>query len=123
MGRIPDKGLVRWAAWEELATPPASLFADFFVRAYTLAQYRKWIDIQPVELEDICQRIVKFGKVLAGLPDDHLLLPFTELVLRQVILFWDLKPIHQKILLKQGYLHSSMRRLCRSFLHLVYNDC
>jgi hypothetical protein len=88
MGRIPDKGLVRWAAWEELATPPASLFADFFVRAYTLAQYRKWIDIQPVELEDICQRIVKFGKVLAGLPDDHLLLPFTELVLRQVILFW-----------------------------------
>lgn len=88
MGRIPDDGLVRWVAWEELSTSPTPLFADCFVTAYTLAKYREWRVIQQVELEDICQRIVEFGKVLAGLRDDHLLLPLTELILRPGILFW-----------------------------------
>jgi hypothetical protein len=88
MGEIPDDGLVRWVAWEELSTSPTRLFADCFVKAYTLAKYREWIDIQRVELEDICQRILEFGKVLAGLQDDLLLLPLTELILRPGILFW-----------------------------------
>jgi hypothetical protein len=87
MGRIPNDGLVRWVAWEELSTSPAPLFADCFVKTYTLAKYREWIVIKQAELEDICHRIVEFGKVLAGLRDDHLLLPLTELILRPGIRF------------------------------------
>lgn len=90
MGRIPDDGLVRWVTWEELSRSPAPLFADCFMKAYTLAIYRKWIEIQQVELENICQRIVGFGKVLAGQRND-LLLPLIELVLRPEISFWGFK--------------------------------
>jgi len=42
MGEIPGDGLVRWVVWEELSMPPATLFPDCFVRAYTLAKYREW---------------------------------------------------------------------------------
>jgi len=87
MGRTPDDGLVRWVAWEELSTSPAPLFSDCFVKAYTLAKYREWIDTQHIELEDICQKIIGFGKVLAG-PRDDLLLPLIELILKPGIHFW-----------------------------------
>jgi hypothetical protein len=56
------------------------------VKAYTLRKYREWIDTQHVELEDLCQRIVEFGRVLAGLRD-NLLLPLTELILRPGIIW------------------------------------
>jgi hypothetical protein len=59
-------------------------------KASTLGKYRQWmreIQEQHVELENICQRIVEFGKVLAG-PQDDLLFPLIELILRPGILFW-----------------------------------
>lgn len=59
------------------------------MRAHTVGVYRKWIQEyqQPIELEDICQRMVEFGKVLAG-PQEDLLSPLIELLLKPGILFW-----------------------------------
>jgi hypothetical protein len=76
-------GLVRWVVWEEIYTSPARILSNRFVRPYNLGIYREWIqEIQErVELEIICQRIVQFGNVLAG-PQDDLLFPLIELVLR-----------------------------------------
>ncbi len=45
------------------------------------------IQEEHIELEDICRRIVEFGKVLAGQQDD-LLFPLIELVLRPGVQFW-----------------------------------
>lgn len=91
VGKIPDDGLVRWIVWEELfLSLPNSLSKKCFKRAYTLGKYREWmqeIQEEHIELEDICQRIVEFGKVLAGHQDD-LLSPLIELVLRPGIQFW-----------------------------------
>lgn len=87
MSKIPDDGSIRWVAWEELSTSSAPLFPDCFVKAYTLAKYREWIDTQHIELEDICQKIVGFGKILIGRRDD-LLLSLIELILRSGIHFW-----------------------------------
>jgi hypothetical protein len=89
LGKIPDDGLVRWVVWVELYTSPARILSNRFVKAYNLGIYREWIqEIQEyVELENICQRIVEFGNVLAG-PQDDLLFPLIELILRPGILFW-----------------------------------
>jgi hypothetical protein len=91
VGKIPDDGLVGWVVWKELyLSLPNSLSKKCFERAYTLGKYREWmqeIQEEHIELEDICQRIVKFGKVLAGQQDD-LLFPLIELVLRPGIQFW-----------------------------------
>jgi hypothetical protein len=117
-GRIPDDGLVRWVVWEELYTSPASILSDRFVRAYNLGIYREWmqeIQEQHIELENLCQRIVEFGKVLAGLQDDLLFL-LIELILRPGILFWGFETESSEDIIKQRYVHSSMKRLCRNFL-------
>ncbi|OBT94396.1 hypothetical protein VE01_07775 [Pseudogymnoascus verrucosus] len=90
VGKISDDGLVRWVAWDKLYLSPANILSKrCFVRARTLGVYRKWIQEyqQPIELEDICQRMVEFGKVLAG-PQEDLLSPLIELLLKPGILFW-----------------------------------
>ena len=92
VGKIPDDGLVSWVVWPELylSLPNPLPSKKCFRRAYTLGKYREWMrDIQEehIELEDICQRIVKFGKVLTGQRDD-LLFPLIELVLKPGMQFW-----------------------------------
>jgi hypothetical protein len=90
VGKIPDDGLVRWVVWEELYLSPANILSKkCFVKAYNLGWYRKWIPEyqQHIELDNICQRMVEFGKVLAG-PQDDLLSPLIELVLSPGIQFW-----------------------------------
>ncbi|OBT40524.1 hypothetical protein VE00_09006 [Pseudogymnoascus sp. WSF 3629] len=94
VGRIPDDGLVRWIVWTELyqSLPNPLPFKKCFARAYTLGKYREWMQQIPeehIELEDICQRIVQFGKVLTGQQDD-LLFPLIELVLKPGMQFWGL---------------------------------
>jgi hypothetical protein len=89
IGKIDDDALVRWVEWEELYPSPVTVFQSSFLRAYTLAKYRDWMEEQQLELENVCQRIVKFGKVLAG-PRDDLLAPLIEHILRPGIRFWGL---------------------------------
>jgi hypothetical protein len=88
IGKVHECGLIRWVLWEELL--PARILSQCFLRAYTLAKYREWMDEQHIKLETICQRIVKFGKILAG-PQDDILLPLIELILRPGIQFWGFK--------------------------------
>jgi hypothetical protein len=78
--------------------------------AYTLAKYREWMDEQHVELENICQRIVEFGKILAG-PHDDILLPLLELILTPGIQFWGFKRTHPRTSSKQRPAHPSTKRL------------
>lgn len=90
MGRIHDNGLVRWVMWEEIYRSPARILSVSFAEAYTLGIYRQWmreIPKQHIELENICQRFVEFGQVLAG-PQDDLIFPLIELILKQGVLFW-----------------------------------
>lgn len=87
MGGIHDSGLVRWVLWEELYSSPAKILSDCFLKAYTLGKYRQWMQEQQVELENICQRIVGFAKVIAG-PRDDLLSTLIELILEPGIQFW-----------------------------------
>jgi hypothetical protein len=72
--------------WEELYTSPANILSNRFGEGFHLGKYREWIQEQHIELEDICQRIVEFGKVLAR-PQEGLLFPLIELVLRPGIQF------------------------------------
>jgi hypothetical protein len=92
VGKIPDDGLVRWVRWAELYSQSVTILPECFSRAYTLAIYRNWIENQCVELgvEDVCNRIVNFGKVLAG-PQGDLLFPLIKLVLKPGIQFWGLR--------------------------------
>lgn len=92
VGKIPDNGLVRWVTWAELSSPSVTILPACFFRAYTLALYRNWIEDQCVELEveDVCNRILNFGKALAG-PQDDLLLPLIKLVLKPGIGFWGMR--------------------------------
>jgi hypothetical protein len=91
VGKIPDDGLVRWVVWTDLnmSLPNPPLSKQRFKKAYTLGIYRtRMQEIQEHnELEDICQRIVEFGKVLAGQQED-LLFPLIKLVLKPGIQFW-----------------------------------
>ena len=87
MGEIPNDALLSWVEWEELYMSPANLLSTSFLKAYTLGSYRDWTQQQYVDIDDICQRIVSFGKVLAG-PRDDLLFPLIKLVLRPGIPFW-----------------------------------
>jgi len=75
-----------------LNKPGVQIISDDFVKAYTLGKYRQWIKgkEEHIELENICQRIVRFGKILAG-PQDDLLFPLIELILRPGIQFWRFK--------------------------------
>jgi len=86
MGKIDDDALVRWVKWEDLYLGPVTVFQHSFLKAYTLAKYRDWIEEQQLDLEDVCQRILKFGKLLAGSRDD-LLMPLVEHILRPGIRF------------------------------------
>jgi hypothetical protein len=95
VGKIPDDGLVRWVTWEELSSPSVTIFPDCFLRAYTLAIYRKWVEEQYIELEDVCNRIVKFGKALAG-PQGDLLSPLIQLILKPGIQFWGFRTASAK---------------------------
>ena len=55
VGRIPDGGLVKWVVWEELYISSAGILSDRFVGAYTLGIYRKWIQEQHIELENLSE--------------------------------------------------------------------
>ncbi len=80
---------MRWIAWEELYQSPANILSKDFLRAYTLGLYRKWLQehLRDTELEELCDRMIEFGKVLAG-PQDDLFSPLIELVLDPGIQFW-----------------------------------
>jgi len=87
MGRIPDDALVKWIPWGKLLQFSSPLFGHDFIRSSTLAEYLSLRDVQDVELEDICQKIVRFAKFLAGSHND-LLPELIRLILRPRLLFW-----------------------------------
>jgi len=89
MGKIDDDALVRWVKWEDLCSGPVTVFQYSFLKAYTLAKYLGWKEEQQLEMENVCQRILNFGKVLAG-PRDDLLAPLIAHILRPGIRFWGL---------------------------------
>ena len=49
--------------------------------------FRKVVRQQELELEDICNRVIRFGRALAG-PEDGLILPLILLILKPGIRFW-----------------------------------
>ncbi|KFY89226.1 hypothetical protein V500_05854 [Pseudogymnoascus sp. VKM F-4518 (FW-2643)] len=87
VGKLPGNGLVRWLEWKELYPSPVTLISSTFVWSYTLAKFREVVSQQELELEDICNRVIEFGKALAG-PEDGLILPLVLLILKPGIRFW-----------------------------------
>ncbi|OBT77484.1 hypothetical protein VF21_05283 [Pseudogymnoascus sp. 05NY08] len=87
IGKLPGNGLVRCLEWKELYPSPATLISSAFVWSYTLAKFREVVCQQELELEDICNRVIEFGKALAG-PEDGLILPLILLILKPGIRFW-----------------------------------
>lgn len=93
MGKINGRGLHRWVPGTELWASP--MLSGQFFKAYTLAVYRRWRDEayddkECISVEDVCQKIIKFGKLLAG-PRAGNLRPFVELILKPGVQFWELK--------------------------------
>jgi hypothetical protein len=84
MSKVHDDALARLVVGEDLSR--------CFVHADNLGIYRQWMKEQQqyVEHEDICQKITKFGKTLAG-PQDELLGPLVKLILRLGLQSWGSK--------------------------------
>lgn len=87
IGKLPHNGLVRWLEWKELYPSPVTLISSTFVWSYTLAKFREVVRQQELEFEDICDRVIGFGKALAG-PEDGLILLLILLILKPGIQFW-----------------------------------
>jgi hypothetical protein len=93
MGKDYRRGPYRWVPCTELWASP--MLSNRFFNAYTLGVYRQWRaevynDRECTKVEDVCQKVVEFGKLLAG-PRDSILLSFVELLLKPGIQFWELK--------------------------------
>ncbi|KAF2477137.1 uncharacterized protein BDR25DRAFT_339154 [Lindgomyces ingoldianus] len=93
MGKVHRGGLLRWVPWTELYG--SGFLSSRFLRAYTLGKYRQWRDevydaAGCVEAEDVCRKVVEFGKMLAGRKVSNLL-PLVELILKPGFQFWELK--------------------------------
>jgi hypothetical protein len=93
VGKVHGGGLLRWVPWTELYG--SGFLSSRFLRAYTLGKYRQWTDevydaAGYIEAEDVCRKVVEFGKMLAG-PGVSNLLPLVELILKPGFQFWELK--------------------------------
>ena len=83
MGKIHESALIRWVLWTDLYA--SGLLSNNFINAFTLALYRQWserdyVSAESVEVEDVCRKIVGFGKMLAG-PRIENLLSLVKLIL------------------------------------------
>lgn len=63
------------------------VISSTFVWAYTIKVFHDQVVQHPLEIDDICGRIITLGKVLAG-PHGNLVLPLVLLVLKPTIRFW-----------------------------------
>lgn len=101
--------------------------SESFLKAYTLAIYRKWRDevydtARCIEAEDVSRKAVEFGKMLSG-PRMNMLQPLVELILEPGSRFWGLKANVEERFVKERALELVDEAMIEKMSTLViYND-